>query len=193
MTEIEDTPEWFYHYFQSFATADTSSSRDWTPGIQAAQLWKQYHDTNRGSPMVLQDIIRILMPNRYAGSGFLGLWQAVLRHLQDLPVDVQIPLWQHIFDMQNHGERPISGAQDAKSILTLWYDTWLRSDQGGVDADAISAIVEALSPHLLTTDEWRALLFAIDRWIQHIQPQRPLLDRAVERYNAVNRAESSPS
>jgi hypothetical protein len=184
-----DTPEWFYRYFQSFATSDSPSSRDWTPGVQAAQLWKQYHDTNCTTPILVDEIIGILMPNRYAGSGFLALWQSVLHHVRELPVDIQIALWRHIFDSKNHGDRPIPGTQYAEVTLNLWSDTWIRSDKEGVDAEAVSAMVEALYPRLLATDEWRALLFAIDHWIQQIQPQRPLLDRVVDRYNAVNRAE----
>jgi hypothetical protein len=105
-------------YFKS--TSSTSSSPKWKIGLEAAELYAKYHTDNKVTR--LHKIIRLLMPYRNRGTGFVALWGNVLGSISRLPVNVQMPLWNEIFDPKNQGELQLDCNQTAKAIIAKWFE-----------------------------------------------------------------------
>ena len=174
------TPEWFVMYFHRETLSEGATHSKWAAGLQAARLWQQYHDTKSANPTSLLEIIPILMPLRYDGSGFYDFWLTFVGHLQQLSVSAQIPLWRSIFDPQHHGARPIDTIEQVQHILDLWQKaTHSLSDH----AELVSALIEAfvhMGPDGVSQTKLQ-LLLAVDTWMQQVQTQKSLLDRVFER------------
>lgn len=169
-----ETPDDFYRYFKEHMKSDYPSLDKRTNGFRAAQLWKQYHDEKHETPELLHEIIKTLMPDRYSGSGFFALWILVVGIFRKLPLEMQIDLWKEVFDTKNHGDNPISGADQITQILALW-------QQVNSDPQTVPALVEVLYAH--DDHEWMRLRATISYWMKHNQPQYDFFQMLMDRHN----------
>ena len=77
-----ETPQEYYEYFHQQSLYAEPPSPKWSVGFTATQLWVQYHEPDKANIDTLISLIRILMPYRYAGSGFYGLWTTIIHYLR---------------------------------------------------------------------------------------------------------------
>ena len=73
LVPLPETPQDYYAYFHRQRLSAQPPSEKWAIGEQAAQLWIDYHDQPNAGLDTLITFVRILMPYRYAGSGFYDL------------------------------------------------------------------------------------------------------------------------
>jgi hypothetical protein len=146
-----ETPQDYIEYFQSLTLDAIPPAAKWPVGLQAAQLWNIYHEQTNRNPETLIELIHVLMPFRFAGSGFHGLWTTVLYHLRTLPVNQQAPIWREIFDSTNHGERLLRHPERAGAVIQYWNDIAQQSANTPIDSNTIHTLVKTFGPRAIAS------------------------------------------
>lgn len=179
-----ETPQEHIEYFHWLALHAEPPAAKWAVGLQAARLWKIYHEQFEGNTKTLLDLIHILMPYRFAGSGFHGLWTTVLYHLRTLPVNQQIPIWRAVFDPTNHGERLVQHPERIEAITQYWNGIARQSEDSPIDPSSIHELVKIFGPDLATDHEWISLAYAINAWVEDHQAGPSFMELVFEQHNA---------
>lgn len=167
--------EWHLKYFDNLCKEFPDPK--WKIGLEAAQIFAQYHSDEDIAH--LHQIIKILMPYRKSGIGFYDFWGNVLGCIGNLPVNIQVSLWNEIFDPENQGELRIERNDIARAIIKQW----LEMDQNKeaiTDTETIAELARENYKYFLKSEEWFFLLFMIDKWYKTINPSYSLWDHIIE-------------
>jgi hypothetical protein len=185
-----ETPQEYYEYFHQQSLYAEPSTPKWSVGLTAARLWLQYHESDNANTDTLISLVRVLMPYRYAGSGFYGLWTTIIHYLRHLPVSLQAPIWLEVFNENHHGERLVSYADQAGAVIQKWLELADTTTIAPVDLSKMNELVEKVYPYFATSGahEWMALTYAIDAWFDKRGFEPSFIDLVIERHNqAVSR------
>lgn len=175
---LPETPQDYYAYFHRQRLSAQPPSEKWAIGEQAAQLWIDYHDQPNAGLDTLITFVRILMPYRYAGSGFYDLWTRVIRYSHDLPVPSQTALWHEIFNPTHYGDRHIKYTDQAHAVIHQWQNLAESLSYGRIETAQVQQLAEMIAPYFVRSQayEWTALTYALQTWLEKIWPETPFLD-----------------
>jgi len=167
--------EWHLKYFEGLCKEFPDPK--WEIGLEAAQIFAKYHSDKNIA--YLHQIIKILMPYRKSGTEFNGFWWNVIGCISNLPVNIQVSLWNEILDPENQGELLIEHNDIARAIIKQW----LEMDQNKetiTDTETIAKLARENYKYFLKSEEWFFLLFIIDKWYKTIISSYSLWDHIVE-------------
>jgi hypothetical protein len=179
-----ETPQEYYEYFQGSVLHADPPAPKWAIGLRAAQLWIAYHEHAEPNTDMLLELVQVLMPYRFAGSGFYALWLTVINSLCALPVIQQARIWQAIFDPANHGERLVPHPERAEAVIQHWKDVAQQSASTSVDLSAMEALVKTFGPDLAPAVEWLTLGYTINMWFEACLPEVSFMNLVFEQHNA---------
>ena len=185
-----ETPQEYYEYFRQQSLYAEPPTPKWSVGFTAAQLWIQYQDSDKADIDTLISLIRVLMPYRYAGSGFYGLWTTIIHYLRHLPVSLQAPVWLEVFNGDYHGERPVNYGDQAKTVIQKWLKLADNTVIAPLDLPKMDELVEKVYPYFIASggQEWIALAYAVNAWFDELGFEASFIDLVIERHNqAVSR------
>jgi hypothetical protein len=183
MPSIE-TPQDYYKYFHSLALHADPPAPKWAIGLRAAQLWVAYYEHAQANTDTLIELVQVLMPYRFTGSGFHALWLTVINSLRALPVIQQGPIWRAIFDPTNHGERLLPHPERAEAVIDHWMDVAQQSAGTAVDLHSMYALVQIFGPDLASAHEWISLGYAINTWFEDPLSEPSFMELVFEQHNA---------
>ena len=182
-----ETPQEYYEYFHEQSLYAVPPTPKWSVGFAAAQLWLQYHEPDTATIDTLVSLIRVLMPYRYAGSGFTGLWTTIIYDLRHLPVPLQAPIWLEVFNDANHGERPVNYGDQARAVIQKWLEQAENRMIASVNLAKLNELVEKVYPYFVASraHEWMALAYAVNAWFDTLGFEGLFIDLVIERHNQV--------
>jgi len=162
-----ETPQDHYDYFFGMQNA-LSPNPKWAIGLRAACLWLDYCQSNEKARdnQKLISIVRTFMPVRISGSGFLGLWQDITKHVAELPVSEQKEVWLEVFNSENQGEHAIEHNEEALNILQEWVKLDNNAGTVPINESTMMAVVNKMYMYALSGWDWLAFTFSINAWFK---------------------------
>lgn len=180
-----ETPREHFDYFHELVLYAIPPSPKWAVGEQAARLWIDYHEQAEPNTAMLIELIQVLMPYRFAGSGFYSLWQTVINSFRNLSVQEQVPLWRTIFSAAHQGERALPNNARAEKVLQHWSAIAEEHPAQEIAHIRLEELAKTFGPDLQTAYEWIALAYAIQAWFEHYDILPPFLEVLINQHNAL--------
>ena len=121
-------------------------------------------------------MIKTFLPFRISGSGFLGLWQQILRHVSELPVGEQNEVWLEVFNGANQGENNIKHNKEAREILEEWVKLDNIADTIQINENTMTDMVNKMYMYALSGWEWFAFTLSMSEWFKEYVDEPSLYD-----------------
>jgi hypothetical protein len=181
-----ETPQDHYDYFFAIQGA-TPPNPKWEIGLRVAHSWLDYceGDERARDNHKLISIVRTFMPVRISGSGFLGLWQDITKHVATLPVSEQKDVWLEVFNSANQGEHIIKHNEEALNILQEWVK--LEKSIGAIEVNegTMMDIVNKMYMYALSDWDWLALTLSMNEWFKKYFDEPSLYDAVWSKFKKV--------
>jgi hypothetical protein len=155
-----DTPAAMEAYFAHLVME--SPATKWRTGLTAARQWRAYHDHPGSDATSLVEILAGLLPYRQAGSGLLGLWQAVIGGVQQLPAPTQLACWRAVYALAGHP--PLQHRVQAMILLEIWERWVMRLPQTPLASWQLETAAQTVGPPLPYAYELFAIAWAMHNW-----------------------------
>ena len=184
MTFPPESPQDYCDYFQGLVLYAKPPEAKWEFGLKASQLWRDYWQQGGTSEdnELLISIVKILMPVRVRGSGLLGLWQQILRHVMKLPVGEQRLIWLEVFNVVNQGDDPIKDNEAAIQILQEWTELDNDAEVAQISEKTMMNMADKMYSYIFSGYDWIAFIVAISEWFKKYIDEPSLYDLVCDKF-----------
>src|SRR6185503_7272491 len=157
-----------YNYFFHMQGALPPDPK-WAVGLEVAGLWLEYcKDNNKPEDnQEIISIIKIFMPFRRSGTGFLAVWQHMLGFIAQLPVSQQKEIWHEIFNSSNQGEQIIENNEEALQTVQKWVSLANSSNIIQINENIMVEMANDVYKEAYSSYEWIGLTAASNEWFRN--------------------------
>jgi hypothetical protein len=181
-----ETPQDHYDYFFGMQGAIHPNPK-WEVGLRVARAWLDYceGDEKARDNQKLISIVRTFMPVRVSGSGFLDLWQNILKHVATLPVSEQKDIWLEVFNSENQGKDTIEHNEEALNILQEWVQLDKSAGTIPINESTMMALVDKMYMYALRSWVWLAFTLSLSEWFKKYIDEPSFYDAVWSKFKKV--------